>query len=242
MLKNNNNSLIVSYLTLRKLIGILGMLLPFACLLGGSLLQNKPIMDSISAYYHSNMRDILTGLLVGVSLFLITYKGYKLRDRLVAIVSGIAGLGIAIFPCESRIDPSSAVGVFQLTAPIAEYIHYGWSALFFILLGINSYFLFTLGDKENWTKSKSIRNGIYRVCGLVIFVSLLTLAILGLTLGDKLLLTSWTLVFETIMLLAFGISWIVKGETLFADKPNEKRFSLEKVKKSDNLKEITDSP
>ncbi len=232
MLKKKNKSLIVSYLTLRKLIGILGMLLPFACLFGGSLFQNRPVLDSISAYYHSNMRDILTGLLIGVSLFLLTYKGYDVRDTIMAILSGIAGLGIAIFPCASRTEPSSAVGVFQLTPPLAGYLHYGASVLFFVLLGINSYFLFTLGDKENWTKSKSIRNGIYRVCGLVIFASLITLAILTMILGDKLVTTVWTFVFETIMLLAFGISWIVKGETLFADKPDEERFNLTMVQKS----------
>jgi hypothetical protein len=230
MLKSKNNSLIVSYLTLRKLIGILGMLLPFACLLGGSLLQNNPVQDSISAYYHSNMRDVLTGLLIGVSLFLLTYKGYESRDTLVAILSGIAGLGIAIFPCESRIEQLSAVGVFQLTPPIAGYFHYGSSALFFILLGINSYFLFTIGDEKNWTNSKSIRNKIYRVCGLVIFASLLTLAILSMVLGDELIATVWTLVFETVMLLSFGISWLVKGETLFTDKPDEKRFDLTMAK------------
>ncbi|MGA9292325.1 MAG: hypothetical protein WCE54_21395 [Ignavibacteriaceae bacterium] len=224
MLKNKNDSLIVSYLTLRKLIGILGMLLPFACILGGSLIQNKPVLDSISAYYYSNMRDILTGLLVGISLFLITYKGYELRDRLAAIISGIAGLGVAIFPCESRVEPSSAVGLFQLAHPLEGYLHYGSSALFFTLLGIISYFLFTLGDKENWTKRKKIRNIIYRACGVVILVSLLTLAVLSIILGDELLTTAWTLVFETIMLLAFGISWIVKGESLFADKPDEERF------------------
>lgn len=226
MLKDKNKSFIVSYLTLRKLIGILGMLLPFACLVGGGLLQNARILDSVSAYYHLNMRDILVGLLVGVSLFLLTYKGYERRDMLIAIVSGIAGLGIAIFPCESRVEPSSAVGMFQLTPPIAGYLHYGSSILFFVLLGINSYFLFTLGDKENWTKRKSIRNGIYRACGLVIFASLLTLAILTIILGDKLVATVWTFVFETVMLLAFGISWLVKGETFLADRPGEKRSKL----------------
>jgi len=225
MLKDKNQSFIVSYLTLRRLIGILGMLLPLACLLGGSLFRNAPIMDSISAYYHSNMRDVLVGLLVGVSLFLMTYKGYERRDMLVAIISGIAGLGIAIFPCASRVDPSSAVGMFPFTPPIAGYLHYGSSALFFILLGINSYFLFTLGDKENWTRRKSIRNGIYRACGLVIFASLLTLLILTLILGDELIATVWTFIFETVMLLAFGISWLVKGETLFADRPGEERFN-----------------
>jgi hypothetical protein len=228
MLKDKNESFIISHLTLRKLIGILGMLLPFACLLGGSLFQNTKVLDSISAYYHSNMRDVLVGLLVGFSLFLMTYKGYEKRDTLMAIVSGIAGLGIAIFPCASYIEPDSAVGLFQLTPPIAGYIHFGSSALFFILLGINSYFLFTLGDKKKWSKRKSIRNGIYRACGLAIFASLLTLAILNITLGDGLAEMVWTFVFETIMLLAFGISWLVKGETLYKDKPGEKYFDLTK--------------
>jgi hypothetical protein len=232
MFKDKNERFIISYLTLRKLIGILGMLLPFACLFGGSLLRHAPVLDSISAYYHSNMRDILVGLLVGVSLFLMTYKGYERRDMLVAIVSGIAGLGIAIFPCESRIDPSMAVGTFQLSPPLAGYLHYGSSALFFILLGINSYFLFTLGDKKKWTKRKSSRNVIYRACGLVIFASLLTLAMLTIILGEKkLVATSWTFVFETVMLLAFGLSWLVKGETLFADRPHERRFNLTTMQK-----------
>ena len=228
-LTDKNERYSISYLTLRKWIGILGMFLPFVCLFGGSLFQNKPIMDSISAYYHSNMGDILTGLLVGVSMFLLTYKGYELRDMVVAIISGIAGLGIAIFPCESRFDPTCAVGVFQLTHPVAEYVHYGWSALFFILLGINSFFLFTIGDKKNWTKSKSKRNFIYRMCGIVIFASLLTLLILTLIISSSVMATIWTFIFETIMLLAFGISWLVKGETLFADKPDEEHFILNGV-------------
>lgn len=231
-LKEKNENFIISYLTLRKLIGILGMLLPFACLLGGSLFLSKPVLDSISAYYHSNIRDILTGLLVGASLFLLSYRGYEKRDMIVAIASGIAGLGIAIFPCESRDGLSSAVGVFQLTPPIAEYLHYGASALFFILLGINSFFLFTLGDKEKWTKSKSKRNVVYRVCGLVIFASLITLLILAIIIGSALVETVWTFIFETVMLLAFGISWLVKGETLFADKPNEEQFNLTMAQES----------
>jgi hypothetical protein len=51
-------------------------------------------------------------------------------------------------------------------------------------------------------------------------------------LGDELIATVWTFVFETVMLLAFGISWLVKGETLFADKPDEERFNLTMVQKS----------
>ncbi len=222
MLTNKNLSLIISFLTLRRLIGILGMLLPLACLIGGSWLTCRPVMDSISSYYHSNMRDILEGLLIGVSIFLLTYKGYETRDSIMATLSGIAGLGIALFPCSSPFLPLSAVGIFQITPPVAGYLHYGSSALFFILLGVNSFFLFTLGDKAHWTKRKSIRNGIYRACGVIIFLSLATLLILRLTLGsDGLGATAWTLVFETVMLLSFGVSWLVKGETIFRDRPGE---------------------
>ncbi len=224
MLKDKNQSLLVSYLTLRKLIGILGILLPFACLLGGSVIPHLPVMDSISAYYHSNMQDVLVGLLIGVSLFLMTYKGYEKRDTMMAIVSGIAGLGIAIFPCASRVDPPAAVGVFEFTPPVAGILHYGASVLFFVLLGINSFFLFTLSDKEYPTQRKKIRNGVYRACGLVIFASLVTLGIFTIVLGESLTQTVWTFIFETVMLLAFGISWLVKGETLLADRPGEEQI------------------
>ncbi len=233
MLLDKNQSLIVSYLTLRKLIGILGILLPFACLLGGSVFPHLPVMDSISAYYHSNMQDVLVGLLVGVSLFLMTYKGYEKRDMFMAIASGIAGLGIAIFPCASRVDPTIAVGVFEFRPPIAGWLHYGSSVLFFVLLGINSFFLFTLGDKANWTKRKSMRNWIYRACGLVIFASLVTLGILTIILGEELITMVWTFIFETVMLLAFGISWLVKGDTLLADRPGEQRFNLKMAREAE---------
>ena len=226
MFNTVNENLIISYLTLRKLIGILGMLLPFVCLFGGSIFLGRPVLDSISAYYHSNMRDVLTGLLVGVSLFLMAYKGYKGYDTWLAILSGVAGLGIALFPCASRIDPSTPVGILQLTPPLATVLHFGSSVLFFILLAVYSFFVFTIGDKQNWTKSKTKRNIIYRTCAIIIMASLATLLILLLTLGGEgIEATIWTFIFETVMLWAFGFSWWVKGETLFKDKKDEPRFA-----------------
>jgi hypothetical protein len=221
--KEKNKNFVVSYLLLRKLIGILGMILPIACLLGGSVFQHVPVRDSISSYYHSNMRDVLVGLLVGVSLFLMAYKGYERRDMIMAITSGIAGLGIAIFPCAIHDQPAAPVGMFQIAPPFAGYLHFGSSALFFVLLGINSFFLFTIGDTGKRTRRKRIRNGIYRTCGLVIFGSLIALLALHLVLGEQLADHAWTFVFETVMLWAFGISWLVKGKTFCADRKNEKR-------------------
>jgi uncharacterized membrane protein len=66
---------------------------------------------------------------------------------------------------------------------------------------------------------------------------LLTLVVLTVILGDDLIKTAWTFVFETVMLLAFGISWLVKGETFFMDKPGEKRFNLKMVQRTAGSKE-----
>jgi len=221
-LREKNKSIIISYLSLRRLIGILGMLLPFICVFGGLVFSDLPIRSSISSYYHTNMRDFFVGLLVGVSLFLMTYKGYEKIDNIVTGIIGLAGFGIAIFPCLKSIASTEPVGIFQLNPVISNSIHLICAFTFFFLLAINSIFLFTLTKSKNIpiTKDKKIRNYIYVSCGIVILLSLAVLLIRSLVSveveNDKTLL-----VFETIMLLAFGISWLVKGKTLFKDQTEE---------------------
>jgi hypothetical protein len=89
------NPIIESQLTLRKLIGTLAFILPVAVLLGGL----PGTQESISAYYHTSMRDLFVGVLLGVGFFLITYKGYDGVDTKITTAAGIAGMLIAIFPC-----------------------------------------------------------------------------------------------------------------------------------------------
>ena len=113
-LDKKNDNLIISYKALRRLIGILGILLPVINILGGCLIGEEPIQQSISMYYYTNMRDFLVGLLFVVSLFLITYKGYNLIDLIVSSIIGIAGLGVAIFPCFNELFITQRVGIFQL--------------------------------------------------------------------------------------------------------------------------------
>jgi small-conductance mechanosensitive channel len=220
MFRKRNRSIIISYLTLRKLIGILGILLPFICVLGGFLFSDFPIRSSISSYYHTNMRDFFVGLLVGVSLFLLTYKGYERIDNIVTGIIGFAGLNVAIFPCLNTIAPTEPVGIFQISPVLSNNIHLISAFTFFFLLAINSIFIFTLTKSKSIpkTRNKKIRNYIYIGCGVVILLSLLILFIRALV-GAEVENSKTLLVFETIMLLAFGISWLVKGETLFKDKP-----------------------
>jgi len=206
--------------SMRRMIGIFGILLPYACILASSW-QNAPVLNSIGAYYYSNIRDIFIGLLLGTSLALFMYKGYELRDQIIASASSIAVLGFAIFPSPSPVEPLPAVGMFQLEPPYADLLHSASFFLFFLLSGYNSYFVFTLGERASLTKRKIVRNRVYRACGFGIFASL-ALIILGAILGFRPVGMNWTFMLESVMFQAFGISWLVKGKTFFRDKPFEK--------------------
>ena len=148
MFRIKNRSIIISYMSLRRLIGILGMLLPFICVLGGFLFSALCIQQSISFYYHTNMRDFFVGLLIGISFFLITYKGYELIDIIVTSSIGITGFCVAAFPCFLSKN-SLPIGIFQLNPEISDNLHVISATIFFILLAINSIFLFTLSKDKN---------------------------------------------------------------------------------------------
>lgn len=64
------NSLVISYLALRKAIGYLGIALPFVVVLGAWLLKGLGIQSSISDYYFTDMRDVFVGILFSIGVFL----------------------------------------------------------------------------------------------------------------------------------------------------------------------------
>lgn len=222
MLRNKNIDMLISYITLRRLIGILGILLPFVCVVGGLCCGRSGIGSSISFYYFTNMRDFFVGLLAAIGLFLITYKGYERIDNIVTTVSGLAAFCVAAFPCIVDKSSTASLGIFQLPPNISECIHYAAAAVFFILLALNSIFLFTLyKGAKRISRRRIVRNRIYRASGVIILSALAVTGVLGIVLDpalkDRYVLV---LILETIMLIAFGISWLVKGETLFRDRSN----------------------
>ena len=209
-LSKGNKNIVLSYIKLRSLIGILGILLPFICILGGWLFSKESVQSSISLYYYTNMRDFLVGLLFVVSLFLITYKGTMVIDNIVTTITGVVGMGVAIFPCFTEQCCPHGVGIFQLYPVDSNVIHLTCASTFFLLLALNSIFLFTR-EPENSRKE----NVTYITCGIVILVCLLGLVLSMAFLSPEQRASSRViLIFETIALLAFGISWLVKGQDI----------------------------
>jgi hypothetical protein len=219
MSKNREKSLIISYLTMRRLIGILGISLPFIVIIGGLTQGESALQGSISGYYYTNMRDLFVGILSGVALFLLSYRGYEQIDDIVANMSGIFALGIILFPTAMFSGKSVRVGMFLIADNISEIIHVAFGALFFLALSFNSLFLFTRRHPGVMGKEKKRRNIIYSSCGVVMILAIVCITLYTLFLrGTFLAAMNPVLILESVALIAFGISWLVKGHTLFKDK------------------------
>ena len=206
---------------IRNVAGFLGMILPWIALIGAAIIsKSKPDIIpedfwetlSISATYY--LTPALAGILTTAAIVLMCYKGYDKRDELVTTISGIFGLMIVIFPCDCSVAEKvsgNIVGFFQLPINISNIIHTASAVIFFLLLAINSLFLFTLGESN--TRQKHIRNFIYKICGIGMFCTL-PLLVIPFEFPAKIF------VIEAIALTFFGVSWLVKGQIfgLLADK------------------------
>ena len=211
------DSRIISYLTLRKLLGGLGIALPVILPAGDFLFgDNTSLQQSISYYYYTNMGDVFVGVLWSFGLFLITYKGYKpdktdrrLSDNAITNVAGVLAICVALFPINSDIN------CYQCNPVWVGTFHLVCAATFFWILCYLSLFKFTKSNipKAQWKTDKKRRNIVYIVCGTIIWTSMLILFLYFMFFKGR-----WpaTVVFwlEAFSLLAFGTSWLTKGLAL----------------------------
>lgn len=207
--KPSNSKETKMYYRVRNLCGLLGMILPWLALFSAGIAPH-PSGEwwwSISATYYQS--PALVGVLVPAAIVLISYISYEPVDDWVTTLSGVFGLGIVLFPCKvSWIPDGTHVGFFQVPIEISHIIHTGCAAIFFLLIALNSIFLFTKHG-EIMTDRKIIRNKIYRICGWgmigleAVFVALQLFKAPGY----------FVMILEILLLSLFGFAWLVKGDT-----------------------------
>jgi hypothetical protein len=196
-----------SYLALRKAVGWIGILIPFTMMLGMFLIFDGDVIQvSISQYYYTGMRDVLIGAICAIALFMFYYRGYDKWDDWAGNLTGFFAVGVAWFPTVES-GPNDWVGS----------IHFICASLFFIMLAGFSLFLFTKKG-SNPTRRKVTRNFIYIICGLVMIICLISILIYFNFIYTENSESGFVFWAETVALLAFGISWLTKGGTLYADK------------------------
>jgi hypothetical protein len=216
---DRNQPLVISYLALRRAVGILGIILPAALVVGVFALGKcNSIQDSISDYYYTRMGHLLVGILCALGLFLFSYKGYEKRDKIASKLACLFALGIAFFPTYGPNAKLSCNVLMRNSGNTISIMHDVFAALFFITLAYMSLFQFTK-SAGNPTREKILRNRIYKTCGYTIIacIILLVLATKIPVLRESLKDYKPIFILETIALWAFGLSWLTKGEFILKD-------------------------
>jgi len=246
--KEAGNKLVVSYLTLRNLIGFSGFFLPIFLIFYSVIYRGGRLESSISDYYYTDCGDVFVVILSAISIFLITYNGYDKKEKLLTNIAAIAGLGTAFFPTNSighssiqsrhRLlpDPPELFNLFEL--------HFVFAILFFLCISIITLVYFpktnvdVVDKPKNVVHQKNCRNRMYRCCGWIMIGCIILLGLYFKIDFIHRLFGELPMVFilETIAILAFGLSWITKGQSLW---PDDKHYITESLEKAQSMMSST---
>jgi len=217
---------------IRKLIGVLGLCLPFLL-----FISQGELFSSISHYYYQPLTSLFFIIIISAfALFLISYKGYKIdltteriSDDFITNIGGIAALVVVFIPTRcinsgsSSIDIICKSGIYPLLGHNDETlgtIHLISAGVFILAMGWMSKYKFKRSPNDTNKK-------LYVICGNLVFVSVgLMIALIIL---EKLGISFWldkyyVIILETTAIVPFGISWLVKGRVIQDLKEIRKNF------------------
>ena len=206
---------------IRKLIGVLGLALPFLL-----PISESQFLSSISHYYYLSFSSLLFIIILSsFGLFLISYKGYesrdseKISDDMLTNIGGLAALIVVFFPTYCTGSESEAIdalcknGDYPLLGhndKLTNTIHLVSAGIFIFTMGWMSKYKFTRGSDHT-------NNKIYRICGNIVWaaIALLVLLFIADLIKDGFKITKYDVyILETIAVVPFAISWLIKGRTI----------------------------
>jgi hypothetical protein len=216
----NDRPLVMSYLQMRTFVGAIGVLLPFVLMIGNAVI-GRTLQPSLSGYYYTPMRNVFVGALWALGVFLISYDGWDRVDEVITDIAGVCCIGVSLCPT----TPNNPTGTQSLVGDF----HLAFACIVFAMLALMSLRFakrvptpktgltiwqrveYALGFTPPGTSAATPAEiAVYRISGAVIVICIALFVPLSGN-SDSLL------VLETIMLVAFGLAWFVKGTTLLGD-------------------------
>ena len=188
----------LSYRNMRAIIGYVGLALPAMLLLVGAV--DGHVESSLSAYYYTQAGNVFTGALCVIGIFLLAYRLTSWAvDNLATTIAGIAALGVAFFHAAPR---NATLSQLRLAD-----VHLTCAAALFILLGAISLLIFPLDvlPGQRW------RAHWYMALGALIWLSIILMPTLNWLAGSFYDSNHVFLILETVCVMAFAASFILKG-------------------------------
>jgi hypothetical protein len=209
-----------TYVWMRAIVGVLGIALPIVYVLGELVFLRGTfrVQDSISAYYHTSVRDVFVAGMCVIGFLLITYMIGQPRtsDFWLSLVAGVAVVGLVLVPterpglepddlrCGPRVDIAGCSPVQNLVGETpAAWLHFGFAAVFIAALARVA-FLFAKRVRRDRPGMARIQVG----CAVLIVVAIGWIAV-----GDpvELPIATFTPLYvgEVVAIWAFGVSWLL---------------------------------
>lgn len=225
-----------TYFYLRLGMGFLAVAFPLLLWGLGHFALDMPLQNSMSAYYHTELRDIFVGMLVAIGFLLFLYKGFSRWEDYALNISGVLAVGIAVFPmnpeeifkckalCGQECMPYSDALDRTSQMLIELGLHGPCAVLFFV--PIVAVCVFFSQETLKTIASKTTRMtfaGIYTVLGLAMLalpVALVLSRWLGFF-GYDSCKDVFVFFLEWALIWSFGIFWIVKTIELQINQADE---------------------
>ena len=202
----------LSYRNMRAITGYVGLTLPVALLLAGAV--DGHLESSLSAYYYTKMGNVFTGSLCVIGVFLLAYRLTTWAwDNFATTLAGLCALGVAFF----HAAPANATPSQVLLADV----HLSCAAALFVLLGAISLFIFPddVAPGQRW------RANWYRAFGALIWLSIVLMPTLSSLASSFYNNEHVFFILETVCVMAFAASFILKGHGQPGDRELDKAAS-----------------
>ena len=198
--------------TIKLIVGVIALTLGNLT----ALFAATPLTSISASYYQGGWsQSIFIGFLFATAAFLLAYNGQTTGEMVASKVAALAALGVALFPCDCDGHP-----------PLVPYVHAGSAAVMFLVL---TYFCYCF-LRRAWVKGHpqaKARALIYSICGIVMLLSLVALAVDHFAGGFLSRVDPWlTYHGEYASLTAFGVSWLTASRMLPLLTREDERISV----------------
>lgn len=209
MIGTEARGVVAAYLLLRKAIGWIGILLPVVLIIGDAAFSSAPLPNALSDYYFTPMRNILEGTLCVLGVFLVAYDVGVITERWVTNVAGVGVLGVAFFPGTNGMPHLST------TQQVVGDLHLSFAGVAFVALSV-SMWRFARADSDGPGAPAPSRGAatFYRASSGVMLGFVVLSGVASLLPTSVKNATLLEFIFESLAIMTFGISWLVKGRAL----------------------------
>lgn len=221
-LRQLRKHILATYFVLRVVVGVVALAFPLVLWLGG-LANPKAalsLQSSISAYYHTPLRDVFVGVMFVVGSCLVVYRGFTEAENWILNAAGVLALGVALLPTDLTCNPGDAACLERAGAAFSRpQLHVACALLFFACIAIVCMLLSrsSLDLMPDRKMARRYQVGYHVLGGLMILLPLCALGAAYLIERDLPPTEHhWTYAAEFAAIWVFGVYWIVKSREIKA--------------------------